>query len=282
MTNIDADRIVWDRRNWFYFTRWVDNNTLLAIDHESEINIFRTLFLDPIIREEHVFLLEDMPNYMAHHWGGAVILTHYLDGEVIPDPTMRMIISPELADEPGVFATNTLWDVENRRPLAWLRHLVSDFNGPLWSQDGCNLLMIGPNPELRETTGKEWFFIKANGAVRQVTQFQDIFLDTYYSIYHPSRSWDGRFLVFNYKEPVETDKHIVLDVKSNTIEGYCIPSPGRNSSFDGAVWSPDSKYIILSGEDDDGKMDNILVDVENKIAYLIAQDALVIGWIEKP
>jgi hypothetical protein len=283
LTNTDADRIVWNMGKRFHLSRWVDNNKMIAIDHEDEL-FFRTLLLDPVAREENVFLLQDMPNYMSHHWGGAVILTHFLDGEVVPDPTMRRLIYPELSDEPDIYATNTLWDIENGKPIVRLEHIGSYFFGPLWSMDGSNFLILSRNPELKETIEQEWFFVSDDGIVRQVTRFEDVFLGAYYWIDNPSRSWDGRFLVFNfsYKEPTEISMEIVLDVQSNIVEGYCFPSPGRQIYSYSPLWSPDNKYLLISGEDDEEKEKHLLIDVENQVAYKIGQDVIAIGWIAKP
>ncbi len=286
LNNIEENRIVWDMEDWFSIEHWVDNNKLLAIYRPIEESGFsQTVFLNPFTREEYLFLLETLPNYLSSHFSGALYSTHYIfEGEVVPDPTMKRLIYPEIdISDPSILATNTLWDIENQQPLARLRFLTDTVNAPLWAQDGNDVLMLGPNPEPKQIVREEWFLINANGEIRQITQFQDVFHDVVYFISKSSRSQDGRFLTFElyYEEPEKTQKYLVLDLKSSVIEGFCTPSLGQ-SSFRGPKWSPDSRYFIISGDNIDGKVNNILVDAENRTSYTIAQDMEVIGWIVKP
>jgi hypothetical protein len=284
LTNTDADRIVWDRENWFSIQRWVDNHTLLAKGQPpADDGFFPTIFLDPITREEHEFLLEEMPNYLAHHFGGAVILTHYLDGEVIPDPAMKYLIYPERWGEDGELY-NILWDIEKETSLARTQFFFTSFNGPFWAQDSSDVLLVGPNLERRRYIHEEWFLINPNGVIRQITQFQDLFLDDYYYFSNSSRSWDDRYLAFQLTETTtrqdKVTRNVVLDLKSNLLQGFCIEEPVWRNSFRGPVWSPDNKYFVISNvENYRGEI--IMVDVENEKAYKIGQDMRVIGWIAK-
>ena len=286
LTTGTTDRIVWDEEKRFGLKRWVDNNNLLYIYRESEESgFYKTVFLNPFTGEENEFVLEELPNYLSNHYGGALYSTHYLfEGEVIPDPTMKRLVYPEWEhNDSSVLATNTLWDIESQQPLARIRFLVDTINTPLWAQDGSNMLILGPNPEHRETYREEWFLVNANGSVRQVTQFQDIFQGALYGVARSSRSQDGRFLVFEfyYKDPEWVHKYLVSDLKSNILEGFCAPSLAQSSNR-GPKWSPDSKYFIISSNYMDGKVDNIVVDVEHQTIYPVAQDMEVVGWIEKP
>jgi hypothetical protein len=99
MTNTDVDRIVWDREDWFYLERWVDNDTVLVLYPPLEEAVFyQTVFFNPFSGEEHIFLLEEMPDYLNTHLVG-VILAHYPQGgELVPDPTMKRLIYPESGD----------------------------------------------------------------------------------------------------------------------------------------------------------------------------------------
>jgi len=285
--NEAVDRIVIEKDVRFHLERWVDNETVFYIYRDSmDTYVFPTVFHNVFSGKEYEFLLQDLPDYMSHHWGGAVIATHYLDGEVIPDPTMRMIVYPEMSNDPDVFATNTLWDVKNKQPLARLENLLYDFIGPLWSHDGSDLLILGPNPERRRYIHEEWFLLNTNGNIRQLTYFQDIFLDDSYSISNASRSTDDRYLVFQLSESTSRDesvkKTIVLDLNTKYLDGFCIESPVQVNSFRGSEWSPDSKFFTLSNVDrfNEGKI--IIVDVENEVAYVVDQDTKVLGWIAKP
>jgi hypothetical protein len=288
LTNGDTNYIIWDKGDWFHIVRWMDNNTILAIYQPlEEGGFYQTALINPFTGEESVFLLEDLPNYLDIHFGGVLYITHYLNGgELGPSPTKNRLIYPEWVSDPEEFVTNTLWDVKNSRPLARLPFIGGIVNDPLWAEDGSNVLLIGPNPEFKEAYNEEWFLINSNGIVRQVTQFQDIFQNSLYGISEPSRSWDGRLLAFQlyFEEPEKTSRHIVLNLQSNIVEGYCInPSPDWNSNFRSAVWSPDSKYWYIPYTHRSSRDKGVfLVDVEGVMAYKFPQDWDVLGWIAKP
>ena len=116
LTNTNADRIVLEKDRWFDVLRWVDNETVLVIYQKpKEDSFYPTVFLNPFTEEENVFSLEDMPNYMEQKFGGAVYVTHYMNGgELVPDPTLKKLIYPEQGND-GIF--NTLWDIENEKPF---------------------------------------------------------------------------------------------------------------------------------------------------------------------
>ena len=164
--------------------------------------------------------------------------------------------------------------------LTRLKFLIGYINDPLWSQDGSNVLLMAPN----QYKLGEWFLITANGVVNQVTQFGEIFGEHYYEIVHSGRSLDGQYLVFQfiYNQPDQIAKYVLLNLAASTLEGYCILPSSDYSLFGGPVWSPDNKYLVISSIDGNSNGDIVLVDVENKTAFRIAQDMDVIGWIEKP
>ena len=99
-----------------------------------------------------MFVLEELPNYLSNHYGGALYTTHYLfEGEVIPDPTMKRLVYPEKENNnPFILATNTLWDIDNQQPLARIqilgRYSKYSFMGARWQR----CINVGANPELRE------------------------------------------------------------------------------------------------------------------------------------
>lgn len=280
LENRDQDRIILEKNQRFLLRRWVNNNTVLIIYRKSHNDAFlTTAFLNPFTREEHEFSLVEIPNYLSHKLGGAVIATHYsIDGELVPDPTMKKVVYPEMWND-NIYTT--LWDVENRKPLARLRYYIDLYNDPLWAQDGSNFLVTSTvnNKDV------EWFIVTSNGIVRQITRFSDFIQDSSYFFSKPIRSWNGRFFTFQitYSQPNTVTKYILLDLQTRDLEGFCIDSiPVENSSQQSPVWSPDSRYLIISNTAVNSLGNVILVDVENTRTYQIATDVDVVGWISKP
>jgi len=85
----------------------------------------------------------------------------------------------------------------------------------------------------------------------------------------------------NYDQPEKTTKDFVVNMKSDILDGFCVPAT-ISQNFGTPKWSPDSKYLILFNIDSNTKGDVVFVNIETQTAYQIAQDTEVIGWIEKP
>jgi len=124
--------------------------------------------------------------------------------------------------------------------------------------------------------------VTREGVIRQATDFGDFQPDVFFA--KPSRSWDGRYLAFQviYNQQKNV-KYLVLDLTSPMLQGFCVDSiPLLNSNEQPPVWSPDSRYLVISNVDANSYGDLILVDVESRQAYQIGQDVHARGWIVKP
>ena len=285
LVNRETDRIEWNIEPVFNLSHWIDNETLLVIQTPPEEDAFYpTIFFKPFTGEEYIFSLEELPNYMDYKIGGIGYTTHYLySGELIPDPTMKKVIYPELWNNE---LYNTLWDIETESPLTRIKYLPLFINDPLWAQDGSNVLLLSSVLDQSGEGFAEWFLITADGSINQVTQFMEVLHDYSYYINHSSRSRDGQYLVFqlryNFLQPNEVSKYISLDLQASPLEGFCIPIDEPGLNFGRPMWSPDNRYVLISTVDSYEEGDVFVVDVENEIAYKLAEDVDILGWIEKP
>lgn len=195
---------------------------------------------------------------------------------------MEKILYPEIWHDE---IYTTLWDIESKSPLARVKYYIYVYNDPLWSQDGSDVLLLSLIQDQRKKGGEEWFLVTDTGDVRQVTQFFGGLQDNSYNLSRPSRSKDGRFLVFQFtnEQPEKIAKYILLNLKTSTLEGYCIPlGVVENPDFASPAWAPDSKYFVIPDTDRYNNGDIVLVDAEGRTSYKIAEDMEVIGWIVKP
>jgi hypothetical protein len=279
LTNSSEARIV---QRWSQPTGlegWLNNENVMLVKNHSLENFGSTLIYNPFSGEQHEFVLQDLPNYLSYQLGmsGSYLMDN---GNLIPDPTLKRVVYPAW---PNDDLQLVLWDVENQRELASLRYRLSQLTrDPFWSQDGTDFLIAATKEQ-----SVEWYRVTQNGVIHKLTDFGEFLGDAEFNL--PSRSWDGRYLAFQllYNSRKES-KYLILDLKSQSLEGFCIDLGGEDSgSLHSPVWSPDNKYVaITNGAYSKNITDVILIDVENREAFLIAHDEYApiyaIGWIVKP
>jgi len=277
LTNSQEGRIAWRNEQIFFRVQgWLNNNSVVLtsrrkVDPETFAS---TLILNPFDEDEHQFVLENLPDYLHYQPGmsGGYLFAH---SNLMPDTSLRRLVYPALSNERFIAV---LWDVENQKALANLRYKFDQFyNDPLWSLDGKDFLIMG----LTEKS-VEWFQVTRDGVIRQVTDFGDFQPDVFFT--KPSRSWDGRYLAFQVVYNQEKNvKYLVLDLTSQTLQGFCVASiPLLNGNEQPPIWSPDSRYLVISNVDANSYGDLILVNVEARQAYQIGQDVHARGWIVNP
>jgi Tol biopolymer transport system component len=139
-------------------------------------------------------------------------------------------------------------------------------NTPLWSPDGSDFAMW--NFLTRRDDGAEWFQVTRDGDVHQLTYFSDVYKGVIFS--GVSRSWNGRYLAFRLDyEGFDHYKYIVMDLKTQKPQGFCIDPGIRGGGDNSPIWSPDNRYVVFS---DTIGHDWFVVDVENQETYQIAHD----------
>jgi Tol biopolymer transport system component len=204
-------------------------------------------------------------------------------GNLIPDPTLTRVVYPLALDVEG--RQLALWDVENKKILAQINYAPFDqwSRSPFWSQDGSDFLIVG----LSEERTIEWFQVTKDGLTRQLTHFGEFLNRANFNL--PSRSSDGRYLAFqlpynqNQQGTYDDSKYFFLDLKSQSLDGFCINYGDKSLPDKPIVWSPDSQYVVIThGTIGERSAAVILVDLEKQKAFQIATGIEAIGWMVKP
>lgn len=277
LTSNSEGRIIWQPSQPARLEDWLSNENVMLVKNQSLENFGSTLIYNPFTGEQHEFLLEEMPNSLNQQYGmsGSYLMDR---GNLIPDPSLMTVIYPLALEAEGFHVA--LWDVGNKKVLARLKYTLSQLSrDPLWSQDGSDFLIVG----LTAQESTEWFQVTRNGAIHQLTHVSEFLEDAEFNL--PSRSWDGRNLVFQliYSSRKES-KYLFIDLTSQPLDGFCLSLGGEDSgSLHPPVWSPDNRYVVITNGVYSGhSTDVILVDVETREAFQIGKDVEAIGWIVKP
>lgn len=257
----------------FNFTGWVSNTAIAIAMNPNNYGV--TIVHNPFTGQQTKFVLEQLPDFET---APVNALGTYIFGQsdLLPDPTLTRLIYPASRDNDTNAA---LWDVKNKKKLGNTFHLDSNpfWTPPGWSLDGSDFIMQGFTSDMQT----EWFQTTKEGEVRQLTHFED-YLPAMWTG-KSSRSWDGRYLAFWIGSDSDQDrKLLVMDLKSATPQGFCIDeNSNKDAVFISPIWSPDSKYVVLSDGDRGGLEDWTLINVEKREAYQIAKDVdfSALGWM---
>jgi hypothetical protein len=269
--------IVWDIKQPYRLMRWVDADTLLIHYEDPEAPyLYLTSFFDPISGDEHIFSIRDLPNYYDEDGGAFMVANYWLDGDLVPDPTMTRIIYPAI-DQTDSYVYNVLWDSKEEKIITRFQYIVIAFNEPFWALDGSDFIMRNFLEKEKGKWYSDWFLMSREGDYRQITSFMD-FMEIGYYFDDISRSPDGRYFVFRLSyemDGFDKAKYILLDIESSELSGFCIDSSFEERFMDIPVpWSPDSRYIVI-----DLKEGILIVNVEERTATKIAEDVFAYGWI---
>ncbi len=261
--------------------RWVDSDTLLIHYQDPDAPyLYLTSFFDPISGEEHIFSIRDLPNYLDEELGGAFLVTNYwVDGDLVPDPTMTRIIYPS-RDKTDSYVYNIFWDTKDQKIKTRFEYEVLPFNQPFWALDGSDFVMRNILEKDKGIWFSDWFLISRDGNYRQITNFIDFLENDNYYYDDISRSPDGRYFVFRLRyetNGIKWIKYILLDIRRSELSGFCIDSSFGERGMEIPVpWSPDSRYINIDLEDG-----ILIVDVKERTAYKLMENMSAYGWIEQ-
>lgn len=284
LTKNSQGRIVWHPENLFQIQGWLSNESITLRIYRSPDKFASTLIRNPFNDKEYEFFLEELPDYLYYQPGGLQGTLLFAHSNLMPDPTLKRVVYPAINADHYYLAA--LWDVENKKVLTSLR-ILWDWvynNDPLWSLDGSDFLIMGLDEKVNTV---EWFQVTRDGTIKQLTHFGEILKDA--SIERPSRSPDGRYLAFKLYYNIKEDgtysdgKYFILDLKSQSLVGFCIDSGGKSNPDKPFAWSPDNLYLTITNGDiayRDAVV--ILVDLEKHKAFQVGNEVHALGWMVKP
>ncbi len=195
---------------------------------------------------------------------------------MVYDTSQNLVIYPQY-DNGCYYA---LWDRQARKILARLEmDACLLLGGPIWLPDESGFLISAVKDRKAE-----WFQVNRNGETHQLTNMGGSF-DLVNISPWAALSPDGHYLAFPLRikpGPYDDYRLAVLDMKTLEVTYYGIPPGTVPGSYLDIEWSPDSRYIAIGNTDVNGANNTILVDIVDRWAARLVDDALPRGWMVSP
>jgi hypothetical protein len=255
-------------------------------------------------------------DYRRSEWGGPYVVPATFVFDVRSNE--KLLLEPNYLNMDAFFS-NVAWEVGSRFILnpssayvayqardKWIWIVLLDlvsgkevgriFNGsnentPWWSNDGTRIVTSAPPVDIFEgvtylniddglpyVKGTDLFTLGTDGKITRLTNFTT----TAYALQN-SYIWSPDDNKIAFMLEISPDNKSISGITPelsivNTIDGsvsnYCI-------SGHGLIWSPDGKYLIINqGPNEQKKISAAyLIDLENKKAWKVVENAEVRGWI---
>ena len=187
-----------------------------------------------------------------------------------------------------------LWDIEKKREVTRIFGTHND-DTPWWSPDGKqfvtwgfpqyefnNNLFFTVNDGLPYVGGVDLFSIDQSGDIKRLTYFST----TKFAV-ESSTKWSpsGTAIAFMLQLAGSNENILdvvpelsIVDLETGRVTNLCITGYGL-------TWSLDGKYILINqGPNEDKEQNEVyIIDLENKLAWKVAENADGRGWmIEQP
>lgn len=183
-----------------------------------------------------------------------------------------------------------LWDLVHHQSIHLLGPVYGTPHMPRWAPDGMSYAVA---PETDDLV-RELLQISREGEVQRLTYLTDYFSTVIIGDF--SWSADGRSIAFWLSswmsvEEAEDDKYddfqeqlAVLNLDTGLVTAYCVPGDElrtwTTSRVPEPLWSPDGTQVIVMNRSVKWPTSKvILVDLEEEIAFQIAEYAQPAGWL---
>jgi hypothetical protein len=281
---------------WKSLVGWLNNEEIMYLavpppDYAPYQNLPTTLF--NLVAEEETILLPDYPNISSFEPFGMQGPLAFTGASYSPNLNLVVYKSWDGAQkQTGV----VLWDREHNREVVRIPDSYSS-TYPQWHPAGDRVVVVGSEnypeseegkPGLLKPIDEELFILSVLEQSRQVTHLGELF-DNTTRIRSLGWSPDGQRIAFDLRvDSSECDDGCIgiLEVETGLIELVNFPNYRTALPLDptySLVWSPDSRQLVLeviSGETNEHAI--IVYDVERKVAFQVATQARIEGWLIYP
>lgn len=220
--------------------------------------------------------MSDLPYWEG--WRGLII-----------DPYLELVVYPSVNDSNEEFFSYTLRDISSNRKIISFEKVFSAFSLfndtypiPRWSENGSYLSFVGGKEEIVPTEF-ELFISSREGNIKQITNISRVAY-----IWQSSYSWspDNIHIALALGPVYGAATHNVnigvVDIVDSHMEDLCL-SVGFQGSSHGEplkpIWSPSGKQFLVVDEYSKDSQRVLLVDIEKKIVFPVANDIEPLVWM---
>jgi dipeptidyl aminopeptidase/acylaminoacyl peptidase len=174
---------------------------------------------------------------------------------------------------------NVLWNLKTNETVADFKNDYGPFGvKPVWSPSGDKLIMSLYQVDEDENPYTELFRISEDGNILKITNLRAYYTE---SLSIREYQWlpDESLVAFwlRYTRGGQSkDQLAILDMETYHVTNYCIDDRWGTSRE--LVWSPEGRQLIVNGVIDE-KPAVLMLDLDNQIAFSIAGDFRVRGWL---
>ena len=263
---------------------WLNNQQLIfSIFREHEV--YPMVIINPFLgKTELQHLDSNYPGIKSSDVGPSGTL-QFVYSHLVYDPSLNLVVYPRKTyDEKTKTDRNLiiLWDRKARKQLAEIEDLLPFGHYPDWSpnaQQFAIAVATWTGDKHREYID-DWFEVDKVGRVNRLTHFVGSFEHVW--IGHQSWSPDGKKLAFWLdvgSGPCSGDRLAILEISTGRITNTCIPGAYLGGTAP-PVWSLDGRYIAIENTYDIDSSNVILIDMEERWAAKIGENAVPIGWVK--
>lgn len=130
----------------------------------------------------------------------------------------------------------------------------------------------------------EIFILDKDGRVGQLTHIYDNF-GLVSNIDSLSWSPDEEKIAFWFYDGQANDTLMMADARTGELTNYCILNVIKTNfpiGLPAPIWSPDGKYLMIENRSRADESKLLIVDIQNKVAFPITENASPVGWMIQP
>lgn len=253
----------------FRLAKWLDNENLIINRAKEDKPLYYHYSLVIFDSQTSIFKefnLDDFPKANIYSTGYPYLY---------PNPQITKMIYLARDDESIV-----LFDMESESQLI---EIYFSEGIPAWTKDGEEFAISAVlnfdkysnfADDLPYWGGGEIFLVNAMGGISRLTFLATQYPNNYFSFL----SWSPteEYVAFDLQNITQPNFGLsILNISTGEIVNYCI-----QDNWDYIYWSPDGKQIAFTrGNGFESYKSAYILDLEKNLAFKIADDATVAGWV---
>jgi hypothetical protein len=262
---------------------WLNNDEVLFSRNPSESRklISKQTVINPFSKEMKDFP-EKFPGIEPTVFTN---LNNFYHKDMIFSPDGKYVAYISTQNNPVI--EFVVWDIINNKPIVKKSTTPNEYSLPVWSSNSESIYYpISPNPSLKENHISEkpgWYKIRTDGSITQLVDFSNI--QPTPIIQTAALSPNGRKIAFwwqGYKNNDFSHYNLsILNLQDRTIENFCEKPLSSEPTI--PVWSPDSRYVIVTSEinKDVFSQSTILIDTKDHWYSDLIKNSRIVGWMIK-